>query len=78
MAPSLQDLRVAVVDGSIGGLAAAVALNRLGASVQVFEKGRRADTIAARKAAVFVRWWRGSWVGSATVRPSLIRWSEFK
>jgi 2-polyprenyl-6-methoxyphenol hydroxylase-like FAD-dependent oxidoreductase len=33
----LQDLRVAVVGGSIGGLAAAVALQRLGASVEVFE-----------------------------------------
>jgi 2-polyprenyl-6-methoxyphenol hydroxylase-like FAD-dependent oxidoreductase len=43
MAPSadsaLQDLRVAVVGGSIGGLAVAVALQRLGASVEVFEKG---------------------------------------
>jgi 2-polyprenyl-6-methoxyphenol hydroxylase-like FAD-dependent oxidoreductase len=35
----LKDLRVAVVGGSIGGLAVAVALRRLGASVKVFEKG---------------------------------------
>jgi 2-polyprenyl-6-methoxyphenol hydroxylase-like FAD-dependent oxidoreductase len=32
-------MRVAVIGGSIGGLATAVALQRLGASVQVFEKG---------------------------------------
>jgi 2-polyprenyl-6-methoxyphenol hydroxylase-like FAD-dependent oxidoreductase len=39
MPSPLQDLRVAVVGGSIGGLAAAVALQRLGAAVEVFEKG---------------------------------------
>jgi 2-polyprenyl-6-methoxyphenol hydroxylase-like FAD-dependent oxidoreductase len=36
-------MRVAVVGGSIGGLAAAVALQRLGASVKVFEKGTQSD-----------------------------------
>ncbi len=39
MNANLENLRVAVVGGSIGGLAVAVALRRLGASVEVFEKG---------------------------------------
>lgn len=38
VAAVMEGIKVAIVGGSIGGLAAATALLRLGASVRVFEK----------------------------------------
>ena len=40
----MEGVRVAIVGGSIGGLAAATALIRLGATVRVFEKSAGAYT----------------------------------
>ena len=60
-AVSAPALRVAVVGGSIGGLAAAVALIRVGAAVRVYESS--ATPLTGRGSSlgfVQVRVWRGA------------------